>query len=41
MVIPHRPRRDAWTRQRQATPEECAARERILGWAAAYVPDRD
>jgi 3-methyladenine DNA glycosylase AlkD len=30
-----------WTKQRYPTPEERAARERILGWAAAYVPDRD
>jgi len=30
-----------WARQRHPTAEESAARERILGWAAAYVPDRE
>jgi 3-methyladenine DNA glycosylase AlkD len=30
-----------WSRQRYPTPEERAARERILGWAARYVSDRD
>ncbi len=28
-----------WTKQRNPKPEEIAARERILGWAAAYVDD--
>jgi len=30
-----------WTRQRHPTCEERAARDRILGWAAACVADRD
>jgi 3-methyladenine DNA glycosylase AlkD len=30
-----------WTGQRHPSPDEAAARERILGWAAGYVPDRD
>ena len=30
-----------WCKQRNAKPAELEARERILGWAAAYVPDRD
>ena len=30
-----------WTRQRHPKPEEIAARERVLGWAAAYVTDPD
>jgi len=29
-----------WTKQNFPKPEEVAARERILGWAATYVPDR-
>lgn len=28
-----------WTKQNFPKPEELAARERILGWAAGYVPD--
>ncbi|WP_071673631.1 DNA alkylation repair protein [Nioella nitratireducens] len=28
-----------WTKQRTPKPEEIAARDRILGWAAAYVED--
>lgn len=28
-----------WTKQRHPKPDESAARERILGWAAAYVGD--
>jgi len=28
-----------WTKQRNPKPAELAARERILGWAALYVPD--
>lgn len=28
-----------WTKQRHPKPEELAARERILGWAAAYTED--
>lgn len=31
----------AWTKQNHPTPEENAARDRILGWAAGYVVDRD
>lgn len=30
-----------WCKQRHPKPEEIAARERILGWAASYVTDRD
>jgi 3-methyladenine DNA glycosylase AlkD len=30
-----------WTKNRYPKAAELAARERILGWAAAYVPDRD
>ncbi len=30
-----------WTKQNNPKPEELAARDRILGWAATYVPDRD
>ena len=30
-----------WTRQRDAKPADLAIRERVLGWAAGYVPDRD
>ena len=30
-----------WTKQNHPKPDEEAARERILGWAAGYVPDRD
>lgn len=30
-----------WTKQRHPKPEEQAARERILGWAAGYVTDPD
>ena len=30
-----------WTRQNHPKPAEIAARTRILGWAASYVPDRD
>ena len=30
-----------WTKLTHPTPAETAARERILGWAAACVPDRD
>jgi 3-methyladenine DNA glycosylase AlkD len=30
-----------WTKQRHPSPEEAAARERVLGWAAALVSDRD
>lgn len=29
-----------WTKQRDPKPEELAVRERVLGWAAGYVPDR-
>ncbi|MCB1334756.1 MAG: DNA alkylation repair protein [Roseivivax sp.] len=29
-----------WTRQNHPTTAELAARDRILGWAARYVPDR-
>ncbi len=28
-----------WTKQRHPKPDEIAARERILGWAASYVDD--
>jgi 3-methyladenine DNA glycosylase AlkD len=30
-----------WTKQNHPKPEEIAARERILGWAATYVADHD
>jgi 3-methyladenine DNA glycosylase AlkD len=30
-----------WTKQNHPKPEELAARDRILGWAAGYVDDRD
>ncbi|MDK3072361.1 DNA alkylation repair protein [Sedimentitalea sp. JM2-8] len=30
-----------WTKQNNPKPEDLARRERILGWAAGYVPDRD
>lgn len=30
-----------WTKQNHPKPEELAARDRILGWAAGYVPDRE
>jgi 3-methyladenine DNA glycosylase AlkD len=30
-----------WAKIRHIKPEELAQRERILGWAALYVPDRD
>lgn len=30
-----------WTKQNNPKPEELAARDRILGWAALYVPDRN
>lgn len=30
-----------WSKQRHPTAEERAARERVLGWAAALVEDRD
>ena len=30
-----------WTKQNHPTPEETAARDRILGWAAGYVTDPD
>ena len=30
-----------WTKQRDAKPDDLAIRERVLGWAAGYVPDRD
>jgi len=30
-----------WTKQNFPKPDELAARDRVLGWAAAYVPDRD
>jgi 3-methyladenine DNA glycosylase AlkD len=30
-----------WTKQNFPKPQELAARDRILGWAAGYVPDRD
>ncbi|MCH2164669.1 MAG: DNA alkylation repair protein [Marinovum sp.] len=29
-----------WTRMRHPKPEDDVARERILGWAASYVPDQ-
>lgn len=30
-----------WAKQNNPKPDEMAARDRILGWAAGYVPDRD
>ncbi|MBE1284873.1 MAG: DNA alkylation repair protein [Rhodobacteraceae bacterium] len=30
-----------WTKQNHPKPEELVARDRILGWAAGYVPDHD
>ncbi|TNF57946.1 MAG: DNA alkylation repair protein [Rhodobacteraceae bacterium] len=30
-----------WTKQNHPRPEDLARRDRILGWAAGYVPDRD
>ncbi len=30
-----------WTRQRHPGPADLAIRDRVLGWAAGYVPDRD
>ncbi len=30
-----------WTKQNHPKPEDLARRDRILGWAAVYVPDRD
>ena len=30
-----------WCKQRHPKPDELKARQRILGWAASYVPDRD
>ena len=30
-----------WTKQNHPKPDEEAARERILGWATGYVPDRN
>lgn len=30
-----------WTKQNNPKPHELEARDRILGWAASYVPDRD
>lgn len=30
-----------WARLNNLRPEDAVRRERILGWAAAYVPDRD
>ena len=30
-----------WTKQSYPKPKDLARRDRILGWAAAYVPDRD
>jgi 3-methyladenine DNA glycosylase AlkD len=30
-----------WTKQNNPKPDEIAARERILGWAASYVTDHD
>jgi len=29
-----------WTKQNFPKPDEIAVRERVLGWAASYVPDR-
>jgi 3-methyladenine DNA glycosylase AlkD len=30
-----------WTKQNFPKPEDLAIRDRVLGWCAAYVPDRD
>lgn len=30
-----------WTKQNNPKPEDLERRDRILGWAAGYVPDRD
>jgi 3-methyladenine DNA glycosylase AlkD len=30
-----------WTKQNHPTAQDLAIRDRILGWAAGYVPDRD
>lgn len=30
-----------WTKQNNPKPAELAARDRILGWCASYVPDQD
>ncbi|WP_172299887.1 DNA alkylation repair protein [Pseudoruegeria sp. HB172150] len=30
-----------WTKQNNPKPEEEAIRDRVLGWAASYVPDKD
>ena len=30
-----------WTKQNHPAPQDLAIRDRVLGWAAAYVPDRD
>lgn len=30
-----------WTKQNHPKPDDLARRDRILGWAAGYVPDRD
>ncbi|WP_171209767.1 MULTISPECIES: DNA alkylation repair protein [unclassified Ruegeria] len=30
-----------WTKQNHPKPEDLDRRDRILGWAASYVPDRD
>jgi 3-methyladenine DNA glycosylase AlkD len=30
-----------WTKQNHPKPDELLCRDRILGWAARYVPDRD
>lgn len=30
-----------WTKQNHPKPEDLAHRDRILGWAASYVPDRN
>lgn len=30
-----------WTKQNHPKPEDLQRRDRILGWAAGYVPDRD
>jgi 3-methyladenine DNA glycosylase AlkD len=30
-----------WTKQNHPRPEDLAIRDRVLGWAASYVADRD
>lgn len=30
-----------WTKQNHPSPEDAAIRDRVSGWAAAYVPDRN